>query len=57
MEPNNKIYLKDWEVIDQGQYVKSFARLKVPGGWLIRIEHGTEITFLPDKDHEWVFKV
>ena len=31
------------------------ARAKIPGGWLVKLQHGDAIasTFVPDPQHKW----
>lgn len=43
-----------WEFCDD-TYSKFTHRLKVPGGWLVKVSgrQTMAITFFPDKNHEW----
>lgn len=42
---------EDWKEIGQGPYGGRAFRLKVPGGWLVRV--GDDLAFYPDPKHEW----
>jgi hypothetical protein len=45
----------EWRQILTTGGAQMTARAKVPGGWLIMVEHsrGVGIAFYPDASHEW----
>ena len=53
-------YPRRWEDVDAGSHqytTDSTERLKVHGGWLIRLQHRSsktqDVIFLSDPNHEW----
>ncbi len=53
-------YPRVWEIVENHDDVSEYTeRLKVPGGWLVRIyfdRASTAVTFYPDPHHDWILK-
>lgn len=42
-----------WQTLKSSGRVPNCQRTAVPGGWLVAMEEGQALTFVPDPDHLW----